>query len=508
MVMVVNDVNDGLAVGGPGEALDRLNREVLSGKSASYYDDNDIIDDDGMTSESIGKKKGKEKNNDDNDDNLFATLIDQNPDSSNAGNVLAIILPLALASSLAISYLFISLVTDSFGGDDSIASSSDDIWKSVVQPLLSYLPFLSSLPSVLLCLLFMATEFRWVLSDSKISSKAVESSLVSESSQDSKDGSSSSTLSLVSTPDSSVLSAGNILALIYVVGAYTAKVYPTITLPGINSNIDLWPLQNGVNIALATTVTRVLAPFLIPFPFSSSSSSPKNNENSPNNKSIRTVALATMAVTMFDAIAVFGTVVNAASTTIGDVIAANSASSMSVMEAVARSKLALVGASPLPGSSPSGVISLWQPGLLEIILGRDGNARITEALGLGDIVFPACLVAWALVADNVAIINNGSDLSDSDGDEESTDGINCRGYDYTKASVIGYLIGSFFTEIVGSFSLLGRVSGLPALVFLIPSMLSSVTLMALRRGEMEDVWGNGGGEDGPEDEGVRENEQI
>lgn len=178
------------------------------------------------------------------------------------------------------------------------------------------------------------------------------------------------------------------------------------------------------------------------------------------------------------------------------------------MEAVARSKLALVGASPLPGSSPSGVISLWQPGLLEIILGRDGNARITEALGLGDIVFPACLVAWALVADNVAIINNGSDLSDSDGDEESTDGINCRGYDYTKASVIGYLIGSFFTEIVGSFSLLGRVSGLPALVFLIPSMLSSVTLMALRRGEMEDVWGNGGGEDGPEDEGVRENEQI
>ena len=39
------------------------------------------------------------------------------------------------------------------------------------------------------------------------------------------------------------------------------------------------------------------------------------------------------------------------------------------------------------------------------------------------------------------------------------------------------IIGSFITEIVGNFDLLGIPSGLPALVFLIPSMLVAVTLI-------------------------------
>lgn len=123
------------------------------------------------------------------------------------------------------------------------------------------------------------------------------------------------------------------------------------------------------------------------------------------------------------------------------------------MEAVAQSKLAS-----------------WQPGLLEVIIGHD-NTKVTEALGLGDVVFPSILVAWGFMADH------------DDNDEDV-------GYSsYASASVIGYIIGSFITEIVGSFDLLGIRSGLPALVFLIPSMLIAVTVMAWSRNELRDVWG-------------------
>ena len=61
-------------------------------------------------------------------------------------------------------------------------------------------------------------------------------------------------------------------------------------------------------------------------------------------------------------------------------------------------------------------------------------------------------------------------------------------YQYTSAAIAGYLSGSFLTEIVGSFSLLGKGAGLPALVFLVPIMLMFVTFVSWRRGEMEEVW--------------------
>ena len=89
------------------------------------------------------------------------------------------------------------------------------------------------------------------------------------------------------------------------------------------------------------------------------------------------MALALVGLAIFDAVATFGTVANAA-TSAADVPSA----SMSVMEAVARSKLAS-----------------WQPGLLEVIVGHD-NSVVTEALGLGDVVFPSILVAWGLAVDD------------------------------------------------------------------------------------------------------------
>lgn len=222
-------------------------------------------------------------------------------------------------------------------------------------------------------------------------------------------------------------------------------------------------------------MARGLSPFLLPTVNSTSSS----NDNQPssssvaNGKSIRTVALALIGLTVFDAISVFGTVANAAVVDAGTA-SAEAASGLSVMEVVARSKLA----------SPTS--DLWQPGLLEIILGHD-NSKVTEALGLGDVVFPSILVAWGFAADKT--INNLKDMAGNTS-SPSDDKSGSAEYPYATASILGYAFGSFATEIVGSFSLLGNVSGLPALVFLVPSMLCGVTAMAWSRNELGEVWGN------------------
>jgi len=439
-------IRDG-SFGGPGDALDRLNREVLEGERFSATAD-----------ESEGLEEGAEVEEDDErkkeEDQLFATLVDDNPESSNIGNALALALPLVLGASLAFSYL----VTI------SAAPVVDESSFGSIQEILSpYLPYVLPLPSAILCLLFVATEFRWALPPS---SEAASESLTT------------------STSDPPLLCTANILALAYVVGAYGAKINPTLSLNGIN--LDLWPVQNGVNIALAATVTRALAPFLLSAPSSSSSTMVQ----SPGKKSIRTVALALVGLTLFDAISTFGTVANAATTADAASVTATATaaqSSMSVMETVARSKLAS-----------------WQPGLLEIILGHD-NSKVTEALGLGDVVFPSILVAWGFVADKDNDANNLSpdtDIVDGSGsggltsDKNNENSLNIdyssgRFSSYTLASIVGYLFGSLSTEIVGSFELLGNRSGLPALVFLVPSMLGAVTMMAWSRKELGDVWGVG-----------------
>jgi hypothetical protein len=309
-----------------------------------------------------------------------------------------------------------------------VDGSSGGIGDAIGDGLSRLLPVLSTLSGAAICLLFVATEFRWAVP---------------------------ATTSAASDPRRHPpLCPGNVLALAYVVGAYLAKVHPTLAIgPAM---VDLWPLQNGVNVALAATVARALSPFLL------ASSSRRSGM-----KSIRTVALALLGLALFDAVATFGTVANAALAGAPDA----AAPSMSVMEAVARSKLAS-----------------WQPGLLEVIIGHD-NSKVTEALGLGDVVFPSVLVAWGFAADNEDHAESPTGRSNIDGDGDESNGIRLRGGGYASASVLGYLFGSFVTEIVGSFALLGTRSGLPALVFLIPSMLGAVTVMAWSRNELSEIWG-------------------
>lgn len=224
-----------------------------------------------------------------------------------------------------------------------------------------------------------------------------------------------------------------------------------------------------MNIAFGATVVRALAPFLIP---TSNSNNSTSLDSAATSISIRTMALALIGVTMFDGISVFGTVANAASI---DTVATVATPTTSVMEKVATYKL------------ESSSAQLWNPGLLSVIVGHNQNAKITEALGLGDVVFPACLVAWSCFADNVTT------QTPTAIDNESVELPKKNRISYTSATTAGYVIGSAATEIIGSFALLGSGRGLPALIFLIPAMLLAVTTLAYSRGELSEVWGSGSG---------------
>ena len=218
-----------------------------------------------------------------------------------------------------------------------------------------------------------------------------------------------------------LLCPANIVAFVYVCAACVAQ----------SVNPTLLPLHNGVNFALAVAVSRALAPFLV----------------KERSKSLQFIALALTGLTLFDVVSVFGT---------GTVAnAATDETAVSVMETVARSKLA------------TSTSSLWAPGLLEVTY---GGKPPTEALGLGDVVFPSLLLAWSFAVD-------------------SSDDCNKERYDYTKAATLGYVLGSAATEIVGSFSILGERVGLPALLFLVPCMLGAVTVSAWSKGELSEIYG-------------------
>jgi hypothetical protein len=169
---------------------------------------------------------------------------------------------------------------------DMLSSNNNDIENLILEVLTSLLPTLSMLPGAILSLLFVATEFRWAVPDGVGSGVVVNGQL--------------------SAPPQHhpLVCWGNVLALLYVIGAYIAKIYPTLTIGTVK--LDLWPLQNGVNIALAATVARALSLFLLSssvivspeHPDSSiaidsvlsSSSSPSSVTG--GKKSIRTVALS------------------------------------------------------------------------------------------------------------------------------------------------------------------------------------------------------------------------
>jgi hypothetical protein len=110
----------------------------------------------------------------------------------------------------------------------------------------------------------------------------------------------------------------------------------------------------------------------------------------------------------------------------------------------------------------------FQPGLLVTKIGD----RLGGALGLGDAVFPSLLVTFVRRFD----LEQKKNTNNDDDDDERLS--------LFAVSVGGYLLGCFACE----FAPLLSTSGLPALVFIIPSMIGSVLVASAVSGELVDLW--------------------
>ena len=246
-----------------------------------------------------------------------------------------------------------------------------------------------------------------------------------------------------------------------------------------------WPLQNTVNACVGVTVARALQ-------------LPK----------LSTIALALGGLVFYDVAGVYFLQPAGAEPAAAAAAAASAAvggGAQSVMESVAKAKLAG---------------GLWQPGLFTVVL----NGKVTDALGLADVVFPAILAGWAHRRDRISATAAGSDATASAGpptwpveatrpvadpdhalstvDKAATAGVGGQAADgdggslvgggrraheddsaYLSAAMGGYAVGCFACEVFNS------GAGQPALLFLVPPMFSAVLLAAGLRGELSRVWG-------------------
>jgi hypothetical protein len=373
-----------------GESLDSLNRQILQGEAAPSESQPRQAKEEKQLA--VPEEKEKE------DEAVFAVLDEM----EDVGQNLAFALPFVLATALSISYFMTQ------GSDQSAAAA---VGAGNIDILAAFSSF-STFSNLAICLLFSAAEYR---------SCAV--------SNEDDDDAPEFPLNIISLP--------NIAALLVLLAASLLPL------------TQAWPFQNSINIALAVTVTRALAPFLL-----------------GESGSIRTIALALTGLAAYDVISVFGTsllsiqaagafdagiasssVIDLATSTTGfapDNLGIETSSLItaagdtSVMETVARAKL----------EGP------WRPGLLEMVL----VGRVSDVIGLGDIVFPACLVSWGFALN----------------------------MSYASATIGGYILGSLLTEVA---STLGPNQGLPALIFIAPAMLATVSLVAIQRGEMAEIWG-------------------
>ena len=177
----------------------------------------------------------------------------------------------------------------------------------------------------------------------------------------------------------------------------------------------LFPLFNVVNAFIAATVARL---FLV--------------------EELRYIVFALLAMVAYDYFFVIGSA------------AFFTDNGQSIMEAVANAKSGVINAinsAPVAQTEGSDFVrtaaaylqSCWRPGLLEVAI----DGKVTDVLGLADMIFPAMLSSYCL--------RTGS----------------ARSY---ASSIIGVVVGCIICEV------LQTGSGQPALLYIIPSMLAAVAL--------------------------------
>eukprot|EP00638_Chattonella_subsalsa_P006547 CAMPEP_0117737042 /NCGR_PEP_ID=MMETSP0947-20121206/2293_1 /TAXON_ID=44440 /ORGANISM="Chattonella subsalsa, Strain CCMP2191" /LENGTH=380 /DNA_ID=CAMNT_0005552455 /DNA_START=542 /DNA_END=1684 /DNA_ORIENTATION=- len=229
----------------------------------------------------------------------------------------------------------------------------------------------------------------------------------------------------------------------------------TVTIPAVLSSPGgfFWPLQNFLNICIAITVTRAVQLPRLPF-----------------------IVLALTGLAVYDVVSVVGT----QQFTDGG---------RSIMEAVAVAKIA--GSSAAAGSvagtgSPivppsvsffETITTSWRPGLLEVVVG----GRVSDALGLGDVIFPSILAGWALRYDSsktsaTSVVDDESPMLPYGNEEKN------RGSPFFGASVFGYALGCILCEVFQT----GQ--GQPALLYIVPAMFASLGSVGLFRREISEMW--------------------
>lgn len=333
-------------------------------------------------------------------------LIDDVPEATQA-----LLLPLFVALSLISSFAFLGF--QSAVSTDTTTTIAGIDMKTLIATLL---PFISVASNGIVCYLFTKTEVQNFLSMIWKKDISVPTDYYSDNNS----------------------SAG------VVAGLASALLLGSALLSPVGGS--LWPVHNIINLCISVTVARAFQLTKLPL-----------------------VVAALFGLTVYDVVSVLGT----QQFTDGG---------KSIMEAVAMAKIGSV-ANSAAGTASNTLTemhswtdqlqrlfsqvfsgSAWKPGLFNVAIG----GRVSDVLGLGDVVFPALLSTWALRFDK----DNDRDSNVSTlASEDSKSNL----YSVT---IFGYLLGCFLCEVFQT------GEGQPALLYIVPAMLASLLVKGIQTGSL------------------------
>ena len=386
---------------GLGERLGGLNEEIFDGLPDGWISPLD--------------EHGKKMTLGTNFNNQAAPLLDRMNDIDGKDQALAV--PALVAASLLASFAGLRTSQEllSWFTSNAIADNSSPVLGSALQNVVFGVgPVISAVATTGVCALFSKAELQRLFAGIE---KDSNGRIVFEKKQ-----------------DIAILIA-IVFSAIAVFNPIISKLVPPSAL---NGGRGLWPVGNVVNLLVGVTISRA---FLLP--------------------TLPLTILALTGLVVYDAFFVLGT-------------QALTDGGQGIMEAVAMAKLqsassAVQGAASSVVATTSSATSnsdvmvatvahssasipmlaaseaLWQPGLLTVYL----NGKVSDALGLGDVIFPSLLAGWALRFDNRPNRVVSTKASSS----------------YYRASLAGYALGCVLCE------LLQTGAGAPALLYVVPSMI-------------------------------------
>lgn len=327
-----------------------------------------------------------------------------------------LILPLILISSLFSAYILLHSDATVIGNValpiERVVSSLSSV-VSVLPGTQQIFPWLSAVPNIIMSLFFARLQISNIVSAKNLNANSVGSIASQKHSFENLEAS---------------------IAIVLVALA-------TLSGPGSEAGMSFWWTHNVINTFLVMTMCR-----LVQF------------------KTLPIIVLVLVALMGYDALAVFGT-------------RGLTDDGKGVMEAVALTKLQSLPL-PVPDAAESmhhvmsnsdhskEIFKVWTPGLFEVVI----NGRVSDALGLGDVIFPAILGTWARRLDHHVW------------SEEKESGNATQRHSYFTSVSSGYLVGCLLCEVFQT----GQ--GQPALVFLVPAMMLSLLVKVLATGKAQEVW--------------------